>query len=48
MNARHEEKSTSMRDMLSQLDGSRAARVVMLAGLTREELKSVGGVEEND
>lgn len=37
-----------MRELLSQLDGSRAARVAMLADLTREELEAVGGVEEND
>jgi hypothetical protein len=36
-----------MRDLLSTLDGSRAARIAMLAGITREELDSVGGVEED-
>jgi hypothetical protein len=34
-----------MRELLSTLDGSRAARIAMLAGMTREELESVGGVE---
>jgi hypothetical protein len=37
-----------MRELLSQLDGSRAARVAMLEGMTREELDAVGGVEEDD
>jgi hypothetical protein len=37
-----------MRDLLSQLDGSHAARVAMLAGMTREEVEAVGGVEEDD
>jgi hypothetical protein len=36
-----------MRELLSTLDGSRAARIAMLAGMTREELGSVGGVEED-
>lgn len=43
-----EEMQASMRELLSQLDGSRAARVAMLAGMTREELEAVGGVEEHD
>jgi hypothetical protein len=29
------------------LDGSRAARIALLAGMIREELDSVGGVEED-
>jgi len=37
-----------MRELLSQLDGSRAAGVAMLEGMTREELDAVGGVEEDD
>jgi hypothetical protein len=32
--------------MRFQLDGSRAARVAMLADMTREELEAVGGVED--
>jgi hypothetical protein len=36
-----------MRELLSMLDGRRAARIAMLAGMTREELDSVGGVEED-
>lgn len=48
LNARREEMQAGMRELLSQLDGSRAARVAMLAGMTREELESVGGVEEDD
>lgn len=35
-----------MHDLLSQLDGSRAAQVAMLEGMTRGELEAVGSVEE--
>jgi len=41
------EMQAGMRELLSELDGSRAARIAMLAGMTREELESVGGVEED-
>ena len=36
LNARREEMRAGMRELLSHLDGSRAARVAMLAGMTRE------------
>ena len=48
LNARREEMKAGMRELLSQLDGNRAARVAMLAGMTREELETVGGIEEDD
>lgn len=32
---------------LQKLDGSRADRVALLGGLTREELEDVGGVAQN-
>ena len=47
LDARREEMQAGMRALLSELDGSRAARIAMLAGMTREELDSVGGVEED-
>jgi len=50
LDARREEMQAGMRELLSEvftLDGSRAARIAMLAGMTREELDSVGGVEED-
>jgi hypothetical protein len=47
LDARREEMQAGMRELLSELDGSRAARIAMLAGMTREELESVGGVEED-
>jgi hypothetical protein len=47
LDARREEMQAGMRELLSTLDGSRAARIAMLAGMTREELDSVGGVEED-
>jgi hypothetical protein len=37
-----------MLELLSELDGSRASRVAMLAAMTRAELDSPGGVEEDD
>jgi hypothetical protein len=37
-----------MRELLSELDGSCASRVAMLAGMTRAELESVGGTDEDD
>jgi hypothetical protein len=48
LDARREEMQAGMRELLSELDGSKASRVAMLAGMTREELDSVGGVEEDD
>ena len=47
LDARREEMQAGMRELLSTLDGSRAARIAMLAGMTREELDSVGGLEED-
>jgi hypothetical protein len=47
LDARREEMQAGMRELLGMLDGSRAARIAMLAGMTREELDSVGGVEED-
>jgi hypothetical protein len=47
LDARREEMQAGMRELLGTLDGSRAARITMLAGMTREELDSVGGVEED-
>jgi len=46
LDSRREEMQAGMRELLGTLDGSRAARIAMLAGMTREELDSVGGVEE--
>lgn len=46
LNARREEMQAGMHELLSQLDGSRASRVAMLSGMTREELDAAGGVEE--
>ncbi|MGH3190905.1 MAG: hypothetical protein ACRDOL_27415 [Streptosporangiaceae bacterium] len=46
LDARREEMQAGVRELLSTLDGSRAARIAMLAGMTREELDSVGGVRK--
>lgn len=48
LDARREEMQAGMRELLSELDGSRASRVAILAGMTRAELDSVGGVAEDD
>jgi hypothetical protein len=48
LDARREEMQAGMRELLSELDGSRASRVAMLAGMTRAELDSVGGVGEDN
>src|SRR5712672_760258 len=45
LDARREEMQAGMRKLLSELDGSRAARIAMLAGMTRAELDSVGGAQ---
>lgn len=48
LNARRDEVQAGMCELLGQLDGSRAARVAMLAGMTCEEPEAVDGVEEDD
>ena len=47
LDARREEMQAGMRELLSELDGSRASRIAMLAGVTRAELDAIGGVEED-
>ena len=44
LDARREEMQAAMGGLL---DGSRGTRIAMLAGMTHEELDSVGGVEED-
>ena len=46
LEAHREEMQAGLQELLSELDGSRASRVAMLAGMTRQELESVGGIEE--
>jgi hypothetical protein len=48
LDARREEMRARMQHLMSQLDGTRASRVALLAGLTREQLDAVGGVSESD
>ncbi|MEV6930948.1 hypothetical protein AB0M46_41550 [Dactylosporangium sp. NPDC051485] len=48
LNARREEMRERMRGLMRQLDGTRAARVALLADLSREQLDGVGGVDETD
>jgi len=47
LDARQEETQAGILELLSELDGSHASRVAMLVGMTRAELDSVGGVEED-
>jgi hypothetical protein len=46
LDARREEMRQRMQGLMRQLDGTRASRVALLAGLSREELDAVGGVDE--
>lgn len=48
LDARRGEMRARMQQLMGQLDGSRASRVALLAGLTREQLDAVGGVNETD
>jgi hypothetical protein len=46
LDARREEMRQRMQGLMRQLDGTRASRVALLAGLSREELDAAGGVDE--
>ncbi|MGB7588376.1 MAG: hypothetical protein WBM00_06670 [Solirubrobacterales bacterium] len=46
LDARREEMRARMQDLMRRLDGTRAARVALLAGISREQLDAVGGVRE--
>jgi hypothetical protein len=48
LDARREEMRERMRTLMRQLDGTRAARVALLSGLSREQLEALGGVDEKD
>jgi hypothetical protein len=48
LDARRAEMHQRMRTLMDQLDGTRASRVALLAGLSREQLEALGGVEEED
>ena len=48
LDARREEMLQRMQDLMRQLDGTRASRVALLAGVTREQLDELGGVREGD
>jgi predicted transcriptional regulator len=41
-----DEINAAVRSALSQLDGTRAGRVALLAGMTKEELAEYGGIDE--
>lgn len=41
-----DEINAAVRAALSQLDGTRAGRVAMLAGMTKDELDEYGGIAE--
>ena len=46
LDARREEMRRRMNELMRQLDGTRAARVALLANLTPDQLNEVGGVDE--
>jgi hypothetical protein len=48
LDARREEMRERMRTLMRQLDGTRASRVALLSGLSREQLEAVGGINEKD
>lgn len=48
LNARREGMQAGMRELLGTIDGSRAARIAVLARMTCEELDWVGGVEDDN
>lgn len=48
LDVRREEMRQRMRNLMTELDGTRASRVALLAGLTREQLDEIGGVREDD
>jgi len=48
LDARREEMRERMRSLMRQLDGTRASRVALLSGLSREQLEAIGGVDERD
>jgi hypothetical protein len=48
LDARREEMRRRMQDLMSQLDGTRASRVALLAGLSQEQLDAVGGVADEE
>lgn len=48
LDARREDMQARMQGLLGQLDGTRASRVSLLTGLSRERIEELGGVREND
>lgn len=48
LDARREEMRRRMHELMRQLDGTRASRVALLAGLTQDQLNEVGGADERD
>ncbi|MQY15240.1 hypothetical protein SRB5_54190 [Streptomyces sp. RB5] len=46
LDARREERRCHLQDLMAELDGTRASRVALLAGLTRVQLDAVGGVKQ--
>lgn len=46
LDARRDEMRRRMHELMRQLDGTRASRVALLAGLSREQLEAAGGVDE--
>ncbi|MFF4573522.1 hypothetical protein [Streptomyces sp. NPDC001410] len=48
LDARREEMRRRMQNLMTHLDGTRASRAALLAGLSRKQLDAVGGVDETE
>lgn len=48
LDAHREQMRARMGKLMKQLDGSRAARVALLAGISRDQLDALGGIGEDD
>jgi hypothetical protein len=48
LDARRDEMRQRMGELMRQLDGTRASRVALLAGLSTQQLDAVGGLDERD
>jgi hypothetical protein len=48
LDARREDMQTRMRDLLRQLDGTYAARLSLLTGVSQERIRELGGTREDN
>jgi hypothetical protein len=48
LDARRQDMQDRMRDLLGQLDGTKAGRLSLLTGTTKDRIEELGGVREDD